>query len=101
MIANAQSEIQIVDTHESLETLINVDVAAGTSQFNRTLVNNHKENYKAANGEKFLPDGEFGLITFLFIHDYCQFTQLLIGMSLRCSAIRTMALSLSMRPFLM
>jgi len=39
MIANAQCEIQIVDTHESLETLINVDVAAGTSQFNRTLVN--------------------------------------------------------------
>jgi len=38
MIANAQSKIQIVDTHESLETLINVDVAAGTSQFNRTLV---------------------------------------------------------------
>jgi hypothetical protein len=27
-----------VDTHESLETIINVDVAAGTSQFNRTLV---------------------------------------------------------------
>jgi hypothetical protein len=39
MIANAQSEIQIVDTHESLETLINVDAATGTSQFNRTLVN--------------------------------------------------------------
>jgi len=38
MIANAQCEIQIVDTHESLETLINVDVAADTSQFNRTLV---------------------------------------------------------------
>jgi len=38
MIANAQPKIQIVDTHESLETLINVDVAAGTSQFNRTLV---------------------------------------------------------------
>ena len=38
MIANASSKIQIVDTHESLETLINVDVAAGTSQFNRTLV---------------------------------------------------------------
>jgi hypothetical protein len=38
MIANAQDEIQIVDTHESLETLINVGVAAGTSQFNRTLV---------------------------------------------------------------
>jgi len=38
MIANAQYEIQIVDTHESLETLINVGVAVGTSQFNRTLV---------------------------------------------------------------
>jgi hypothetical protein len=38
MIANAQDEIQIVDTHESLETLINVGIAAGTSQFNRTLV---------------------------------------------------------------
>jgi len=31
MIANAQYEIQIVDTHESLETLINVGVAVGTS----------------------------------------------------------------------
>jgi hypothetical protein len=31
MIANAPSEIQIVDTHESLETLINVDVAVGTA----------------------------------------------------------------------
>src|SRR3989338_5519136 len=38
MIANAQYEIQIVDTHESLETLIIVGVAVGTSQFNRTLV---------------------------------------------------------------
>jgi len=38
MIANAQDEIQIVDTHESLETLIIVGVAVGTSQFNRTLV---------------------------------------------------------------
>ena len=38
MIANAQSEIQIVDTHETLETLINVDVAASTTQFNRALV---------------------------------------------------------------
>jgi len=38
MIANAQSKIQIVDTHESPETLINIDVAASTSQFNRTLV---------------------------------------------------------------
>jgi len=26
MIANAQDEIQIVDTHESLKTLVNVDV---------------------------------------------------------------------------
>jgi len=32
-----------VDTHESLGTLINVGVAVGTSQFNRTLVGkNHK-----------------------------------------------------------
>jgi hypothetical protein len=31
MIANAQSEIQIVDTHESLETLVNVDVAVGAT----------------------------------------------------------------------
>jgi hypothetical protein len=37
-IANEQNEIQIVDTHESLETLVNIDVAAGTSQFNRTLL---------------------------------------------------------------
>lgn len=39
MIANAQFEIQIVDIHESLEPLIHIDVAAGTPQFNRTLVN--------------------------------------------------------------
>ena len=38
MIANAYSEIQIVDTHESLETLINIDIAVGMAQFNRTLV---------------------------------------------------------------
>ena len=38
MIANAYSEIQIVDTHESLETLINIDIAVGMTQFNRTLV---------------------------------------------------------------
>ncbi len=38
MIANVQYEIQIVDTHESLETLVNAGVAVGTSQFNRTLV---------------------------------------------------------------
>jgi hypothetical protein len=38
MMTNAQSEIQIVDTHESLGTLINVDVAADRPQFNRTLV---------------------------------------------------------------
>jgi hypothetical protein len=40
MIANVQSKIQIVDTHGLLETLISIDVAAGTSQFNRTLVRN-------------------------------------------------------------
>src|SRR3989338_4014764 len=45
MIANAQYEIQIVDTHESLETLIIVGVAVGTSQFNRTLVQVHTEFY--------------------------------------------------------
>jgi len=38
MITNAQSKIQIVDPHESLETLVNVGVAADTSQFNRTLL---------------------------------------------------------------
>jgi hypothetical protein len=38
MIANVQSKIQIVDTHESLETLVNIDVPVGTNQFNRTLV---------------------------------------------------------------
>ena len=43
MIANAQYEIQIVDTHESLETLIIVGVAVGMSQFNRTLVNIRKQ----------------------------------------------------------
>jgi hypothetical protein len=31
MIANVQSKIQIVDTHESRETLINIDVAVGTA----------------------------------------------------------------------
>jgi hypothetical protein len=44
MIATAQFEIQIVDTHESLETLINVDVVVGTSQFNRTLVSPNKDS---------------------------------------------------------
>jgi hypothetical protein len=39
MIANAQSKIQIVDTHESLGTLVNIDFEADTFQFNRTLVN--------------------------------------------------------------
>jgi hypothetical protein len=38
MIANAQSTIQIVDTHESRETLVYIDVAADTTQLNRTLV---------------------------------------------------------------
>jgi hypothetical protein len=31
MIANVRTEIQIVDTHESLGTLVNVDVAVGTA----------------------------------------------------------------------
>ena len=38
MIANVQLKIQIVDTHESPGNLINIDVAVGASQFNRTLV---------------------------------------------------------------
>jgi ribose 5-phosphate isomerase len=38
MIANAQSKIQIVDTHELLGTLVNIDVPVGMAQFNRTLV---------------------------------------------------------------
>ena len=33
-----QIKIQIEDTHESLGTLINIDVAVGTIQFNRTLL---------------------------------------------------------------
>jgi hypothetical protein len=37
-IANVQIEIQIVDTHESLETSINSGFAASTDQFNRTLL---------------------------------------------------------------
>ncbi|KAF0204941.1 MAG: hypothetical protein FD173_1387, partial [Gallionellaceae bacterium] len=42
MIANAQSEIQIVDTHESLEPLVNTDVAVGTTKLNRTLLISHQ-----------------------------------------------------------
>jgi len=37
-IANAQSEIQIVDTHESIETRISIGLAAALLQINRTLV---------------------------------------------------------------
>jgi len=37
-IANAQFEIQIVDTHLSLKTRIGNGFAAGTSQLNRTLL---------------------------------------------------------------
>ena len=59
MIANAQSEIQIVDTHESLETLINVDVAAGSSQFNRTLVMQHDDSFADQSTEKY-PHNPFG-----------------------------------------
>ena len=38
MIANVRPEIQIVDTDELPGNLINIDVAVGVSQFNRTLV---------------------------------------------------------------
>ena len=38
MIANVKPKIQIVDTHERLGNLINIDVAVGAAQFNRTLV---------------------------------------------------------------
>jgi hypothetical protein len=37
-VGNFKSEIQIVDTHESLKTLVNIGFAAGESQFNRTLL---------------------------------------------------------------
>jgi hypothetical protein len=38
--ANSKSEIQIVDTHESLKTLINIGFPASESRFNRTLLTN-------------------------------------------------------------
>jgi len=38
-IANAQSEIQIVDTLSPFKTRIVIGFADGASQFNRTLVN--------------------------------------------------------------
>jgi len=37
-VANRQSEIQIVDTHESLETLVSAGFAADRHQLNRTLL---------------------------------------------------------------
>jgi len=37
-IANAQSKIQIVDTHLSFKTTIDIDFPAYMAQFNRTLV---------------------------------------------------------------
>jgi hypothetical protein len=37
-IANEQSEIQIVDTHESLETRVSIGFAAHQRQINRTLL---------------------------------------------------------------
>jgi hypothetical protein len=40
-IANAQSEIQIVDTHWPSKTRIVIGFEAGVSQFNRTLVISH------------------------------------------------------------
>jgi len=42
MIANAQAKIQIVDTHESLRTLTNIDFDAHTFQINRTLVSKNR-----------------------------------------------------------
>ncbi|MDP2028007.1 hypothetical protein, partial [Sulfuriferula sp.] len=39
-IANLQIKIQIVDTHESLEILINIGFADSMAQFNRTLLIN-------------------------------------------------------------
>jgi hypothetical protein len=36
-IANVQIEIQIVDTHESLKTRIDIGFTASKTQFNRTL----------------------------------------------------------------
>ena len=38
MIANVQPKIQIVDTHLLPGNIINIDVAVGAAQFNRTLV---------------------------------------------------------------
>jgi hypothetical protein len=37
-IANRRSEIQIVDTHESLETRVSIGFAARWHQMNRTLL---------------------------------------------------------------
>jgi len=37
-IANVQMEIQIVDTHESFKTLIDIGFSAIMPQFNRTLL---------------------------------------------------------------
>jgi hypothetical protein len=37
-IANVQIEIQIVDTHESFKTSIDIGLAASMTQFNRTLL---------------------------------------------------------------
>jgi hypothetical protein len=41
IIANEQIRIQIVDTHESLETVPRVGFPAGGGQFNRTLLIRH------------------------------------------------------------
>jgi hypothetical protein len=37
-VANTKSQIQIVDTHESLKTLVNIGFPASDTQFNRTLL---------------------------------------------------------------
>ena len=38
MIANAQPEVQIMDTHESPELFVYIGIAAGNLKANRTLV---------------------------------------------------------------
>jgi hypothetical protein len=42
-VANTKSQIQIVDTHESLKTPVNIGIPASESQFNRTLLCSHKK----------------------------------------------------------
>jgi hypothetical protein len=50
LIPCACAQIQIVDTYLSAETSMNTDFAAGTAQFNRTLLN--KITYKVCQGHE-------------------------------------------------